>query len=404
MTIFFEMLIAIIIGTLCGIITGLAPGIHVNLIVTLVVGSSGILLKYTTPEILCIFIIALSITHIFLEFIPSTFLGAPDASTILSVLPGHRYLLAGNGMMAVKLSCIGCFFGILMSAILVYPTIKLIPAIYPFIKEYMAFFLVIIIGLMILQNTKKVWAITVFLFAGVLGLLVLKYSTVKEPLFPLLTGLFGTATLILSMKERNSIPEQYKTEDIALDKKIAVKALCSGQCSAIVMALFPGLSPAIAALFGMQLTKNIGDHGYMILQGCINSAGFIVSIMTLYTIEKARNGAVAGIQEITMSLGKTEIVLFIITAIITAAVAVPITFWFGRIFAEYVPRISYKKLSITICGIIVILTIMLSSWQGLLVLITATAIGIIPGIVKVTRTMAMGCLLVPTLVYYVGMG
>lgn len=400
MTLFFEMLIAIIMGTFCGIITGLAPGIHVNLVVTLVIGSSGILLKYTSPEILCIFIIALSITHIFLEFIPSTFLGAPDASTILSVLPGHRYLLAGNGMMAVKLSCIGCFFGIIMSSVLVYPTIKLIPAIYPFIKEYMAFFLIIIIGLMILQNTKKVWAITVFLLAGILGLLVLKYSTVKDPLFPLLTGLFGTATLILSMNERNSIPEQYRTEHIAVDKKTAIKALCSGQCSAIVMALFPGLSPAIAALFGMQLTKNIGDHGYMMLQGCINSAGFIVSIITLYTIEKARNGAVAGIQEITTSLGKTEILLFIITAIIAAAVAVPITFWFGRIFALYVPRIPYKKLSITICGIIILLTIILSSWQGLLVLITATAIGIIPGIVKVTRTMAMGCLLVPIVVFY----
>ncbi|MEK6920884.1 MAG: tripartite tricarboxylate transporter permease [Nanoarchaeota archaeon] len=400
MTIFFEMLIAIIIGTLCGIVTGLAPGIHVNLVVTLVIGSSSILLKYTTPEILCIFIIALSITHIFLEFIPSTFLGAPDASTILSVLPGHRYLLAGNGMMAVKLSCIGCFFGIIISSILVYPVMKLIPAIYPFIKNYMAFFLLCIIGLMILQNTKKVWATTVFLLAGILGLLVLQYSSVKDPLFPLLTGLFGTATLILSMKERNSIPEQYKTEDIALDKKTAVKALCSGQCSAIVMALFPGLSPAIAALFGMQLTKNIGDHGYMILQGCINSAGFIVSIITLYTIEKARNGAVAGIQQLAMNLGQIEILLFIITALVTAAIAVPITFWIGRIFAKYVPRIPYRKLSITICGIIVVLTLILSSWQGLLVLITATAIGIIPGIVKVTRTMAMGCLLVPTVVYY----
>lgn len=400
MIIFFEMLIAIIIGTLCGIVTGLAPGIHVNLVVTLVIGSSGILLKHTTPEILCIFIIALSITHIFLEFIPSTFLGAPDASTILSVLPGHRYLLAGNGMMAVKLSCIGCFFGIIISSILVYPVIKLIPAIYPFIKNYMAFFLLFIIGLMILQNTKKIWAITVFLLAGVLGLLVLKYSSVKDPLFPLLTGLFGTATLILSMNERNSIPEQYKTEEIAVDKKIAVKALFSGQCSAIVMALFPGLSPAIAALFGMQLTKNIGDHGYMMLQGCINSAGFIVSIITLYTIEKARNGAVAGIQELAMNLGQTEILLFIITALVVAAVAVPITFWFGRIFAVYVPRIPYRKLSITICGVIVVLTIVLSSWQGILVLITATAIGIIPGIVKVTRTMAMGCLLVPTVVYY----
>ena len=400
MTLFFEMLIAITIGTLCGIVTGLAPGIHVNLVVTIVIGSSGILLKYTTQEILCIFIIALSITHIFLEFIPSTFLGAPDASTILSVLPGHRYLLAGNGMMAVKLSCIGCFFGIIISSIFVYPVMKLIPAIYPFIKNYMALFLLGIIGLMILQNTKKVWAITVFVLAGILGLLVLKYSSVKDPLFPLLTGLFGTATLILSMNERNSIPEQYKTQDIAVDKKTAVKAICSGQCSAIVMALFPGLSPAIAALFGMQLTKNIGDHGYMILQGCINSAGFIVSIITLYTIEKARNGAVAGIQQLAMNLGQTEILVFIITAIVAAALAVPITFWFGRIFAKYVPRIPYKKLSTAICGIIIILTIILSSWQGLLVLMTATAIGIIPGIVKVTRTMAMGCLLVPTLVYY----
>lgn len=398
---FIHIILAIIAGICCGIFTGIAPGIHVNLVVTLLTSSSAFLLAYTSPLSLCVFIIALSITHIFLEFIPSTFLGAPNSDTVLSVLPGHRYVMTGNGMMAVKLSTIGCFFGLLLGIVFLYPATKLLPIIYPFIKKGMVVFLLIIIIAMIMQNERKLWATFVFLLSGIAGIIVLGMPNLKDPLFPLLTGLFGTATLILSLYEENNMPEQYQTPLIDVDKKIMWKALFAGQFSAFFMSLFPGLSPAIAALLGMQVSGKIGDHGYMILQGCINSAGFLMSVVTLFTIQKARNGAVVGIEELLGAITTHDIMLFVAAAAVTASIAVIITIKTGRVFCKMLQKINYKATSIGVIIVLALLSIVLSSWKGIIIIIVTTAIGIIPGIVKVTRTQAMGCLLLPTILYYI---
>ena len=125
-----------------------------------------------------------------------------------------------------------------------------------------------------------------------------------------------------------------------------------------------------------------------------------MSIITLYTIQKARNGAIVGIEELLGTVGMREVLLFTAAILITAAIAAMITLKTGKMFCKIVTKINYKLLTGIIIAVIILLTIILSGWLGLLVLITTTAIGIIPGIVKVTRTQAMGCLLVPTLGYY----
>jgi len=104
---FIEILFAILIGLFFGIITGLIPGIHINLVSIILLSLSPILLNYTNPLVLCVFIIAMSVNHSFLDFVPSVFLGAPDADTALSILPGHKLLLEGKAYEAVKLTVMG---------------------------------------------------------------------------------------------------------------------------------------------------------------------------------------------------------------------------------------------------------------------------------------------------------
>ena len=104
---FFQLLLSIFIGVGAGVITGLTPGIHINLVSALLVGFSGYLLGITSGVSLAVFIIAMGITHTFLDAIPSIFLGAPDEDMVMGVLPGHKLLLEGKGYEAVKLTVIG---------------------------------------------------------------------------------------------------------------------------------------------------------------------------------------------------------------------------------------------------------------------------------------------------------
>ena len=97
-----------------------------------------------------------------------------------------------------------------------------------------------------------------------------------------------------------------------------------------------------------------------------------------------------------------DILVFIAAAAVTASIAVIITLKTGRIFCAFLRRINYKATSIAVLIILGLLSVFLSGWKGIIILIVTTAIGIIPGIVKVTRTQAMGCLLLPTIMYYIG--
>ncbi|MCX6707492.1 MAG: tripartite tricarboxylate transporter permease, partial [Candidatus Woesearchaeota archaeon] len=384
-----------------GIFAGLAPGIHTNLVAVVLVSASPFLLKYTSPVVLAVFIIAISVTNTFLDSIPSIFLGAPDSETALGVLPGHRYLLRGMGYMAVKLTLIGSLGGAILSVLLFPVSIPIVKFIYPLLENYMGYLLILLVLFMILRDKKKLWAVFVFLISGSFGLVVLNMPTLKDPLFPMLSGLFGISTLLISLRDTNSIPEQKTEQDIKIKPWIALKALLSGQFSGFITAVFPGLGAAQAALISMQITRKLGDHGFMILMGSINTVNFILSISALYAIDKARNGSIVAISELMTGIDMNIAILFLAATLISAALSVYFALKIARIFSMLMSKVNYKKVIITVVSFITLLVIILTGPLGFLVLLVSTAIGIIPAEVKVTRTHSMACLLVPVILYFI---
>lgn len=185
---FIEILLALLAGILFGIITGLTPGIHVNLISILLLSSAPILVKFSPLTSLAVFIVAMSITHTFIDSIPSIYLGAPDSDMALGVLPGHRYLLKGHGYAAVKLTLIGSLGAIVLSIMLFPFLVPLVKYGYPLIEKYIGFFLLAVAIFMILRDKNKLWALIVFLMSGTLGLIVLSMPNLSNPLFPMIKG------------------------------------------------------------------------------------------------------------------------------------------------------------------------------------------------------------------------
>jgi len=397
---FWESLGAIFIGILVGIVTGLTPGIHINLISILLLSIAPFLLKYTNVVSLAVFIISMSVTHTFLDSIPSIFLGAPDSSTALGVLPGHRYLLKGLGLMAVKLTIIGSFGALLLSIALFPFLIPFVGFIYPIIKDYIGYMLITVVVFMILRDRKKGWAIVVFLLSGIFGLIVLNIPNFKDPLFPMLSGLFGISTLLISLSDNNKIPKQRIEDNIKLSKWMTCKALMSGTFSGFITAVMPGLGASTAAVISMQITRKLGDHGFMILMGSINTVNFVLSMVTLHVLGKARNGSVIVISKL-IDVDIKLIVLFLCTALIAGCYSVFLALKIGRIFSKFISKVDYAKLVWGIILFVTLLVVIMTGWIGFLVLVVSTAIGIIPAKVKVTRTHSMACLLLPVICYFV---
>ena len=395
---FVEILVAVFLGCAMGVITGLTPGLHINLVALILLSISPILLGYTNVIAVASFIIAMSITHTFTDFISATYLGAPADDTALAVLPAHRLLLEGMGHEAVKLATIGSLLCLIITIILSPLLIFIVPIIFSYLKDYIGWILLIVVVFMILREEnmdKKFWAFVVVISSGVLGLIVFNIPNLKDPLLPMLSGLFGVSVLFLSLTQKVSLPMQRTTEMIKVKTGNMIKALGSGVFSGSLVSIFPGLGPAQAAVLGGQLVGKIDVFSYLILVGGINTVSMILSLITLFTIEKARNGSIIVVQQLLQNIDLNILILFFAIALLAGGIATFLTLYVSKVFSSVMNKLNYSMLSIFIIIFIAIMVLYFSGIVGFLILVIATSIGLIPNVVDVSRSNSMACLLIP---------
>ncbi len=77
-----------------------------------------------------------------------------------------------------------------------------------------------------------------------------------------------------------------------------------------------------------------------------------------------------------------------------------LTLAFAKLFARKIYKFDYGKLSIFILLFIVVLSIIISGFYSLPILITGTAIGIIASILGVRKMHLMGCLILPVIIFF----
>lgn len=400
---FWEIFLAILIGSCFGIITGITPGVHINLVAALLLSISPILMKYFNPIFLISIIIAMSIVHTFLDFIPSCYLGAPDENTAMAILPTHALLLQGKGFEAVKLATIGSFLGLITTLCLLPVMLIAVPWIFENLENYIGLILLLVVLFLILKEPnikKKLWAFFMFAISGVMGILVFGMN-MKDPLFPMLSGLFGVSMLITSISQKVKIPEQRITNDLEISKIELFKSIFAGTFSGSLVSIFPGMGPAQAAILGSTLVGKTREYMYIVLIGAIGTVSMVFSLITLYTIDKARNGSILVVQKLIGQIDFSMFLLIMTIALIAGAIGVFLTMFFARIFSKVISKVNYAILCISIIIFVSALVFYFTGFLGLFVLCLASAIGIIPGLVNVGRNHAMGCLLLPVILYFV---
>ncbi|MBI2652304.1 tripartite tricarboxylate transporter permease, partial [Candidatus Woesearchaeota archaeon] len=344
-----EILIAIFLGCIMGVITGLTPGLHINLVALILFSISPFLLGYTNVIAVASFIIAMSITHTFTDFISATYLGAPADDTALAVLPAHRLLLEGMGHEAVRLTVIGSLLCLIITIVLSPLLIFVVPIIFSYLKNYVGWLLLTVIVLLILREenlNKKFWAFVVVALSGILGLVVFNVPNLKDPLLPMLSGLFGVSVLMLSLTQKVVLPIQRTTEMVKVKIKDTIKALGSGIFSGSLVSIFPGLGPAQAAVVAGQIVGKIDVFSYLILVGGINTVSMILSLITLFTIEKARNGSIIVVQQLLQNIDINVLALFLAVALIAGGIATFLTLYASKIFSTIMNKLNYSVLSV----------------------------------------------------------
>jgi len=399
-----EIIPSIIIGLLAGTFTGLIPGIHTNLLTALLITSSLPLLTIFTPLALAVLIISMAITHTFTSAIPSIFLGAPDESMALAALPGHQLLLQGKGHHAVYFTIIGSTAAIITTAILTPILIPFLKTAYPLIRNFIPFILIIASTTLILkERSSKFWALALFLLAGALGIATFSLP-INQPFLPLLTGLFGTPLLLLSITNKTKIPPQ-KTTRPKIKLKTLTRIIPRGGIASLLCAFLPGLGASQAAILALPTKKQVTKSQFLILIGSINTFVMFFCLLTLYSISKARNGAIIAISQILTTpsshtltaLTTQHLTTLIIALLVSSLLAAIATAFISKKIALIIPKINYTAISLITIFFLILITLLISNWLGLLVLLTATSIGLLPTTKHIRKSHLMGCLIIPVI-------
>ncbi|MFH1801753.1 MAG: tripartite tricarboxylate transporter permease [archaeon] len=390
----FQFAIAVLLGIFAGTITGLTPGIHINLVGIFIISLSATILSSVNPVYLIIFITSMAITHTFIDFIPSVFLGCPDTDTELSILPGHELLKKGFGYEAIILTSYGGLAAVFLLIIISYPSVILISKTYPVIKNFIPYILIFISAVLIFSEKKKINSLIVFTLTGLLGLSVLNIN-IKEPLLPLLSGLFGSSMLILSIKNKTKISKQKITYPrIKIFRPLLGAVIASPLCS-----FLPGLGSGQAAIIGNTISRT-DRKGFLVLLGATNTFVMGFSFIALYCISKTRTGAAVAVKEILKELSTKNLLIILQTIFITGCLAFLLAIFLARIFSKKIEKINYTTLSLIVLIILLNIVFLVSGISGVVVFIASTLTGIYCISLKVRRTQMMGCLLVPTIILY----
>ncbi len=389
-----DVLVFIFLGVVVGLLTGLIPGIHPNLVAIL----APIFFTSHDPTTALAFLISLGITNSITSFIPTIFLGAPDPDDALAILPGHKLLMKGMGYYALKLTVIGGLGSLLFIFLISLPLFILLPRIYYLIKPFIVLILILIVSYLILTEREKLRAVAIFLLSGILGILSLRLPVNNNILlFPILTGLFGLPMMIDVMRKDVDLPPQTRKERF-LSRKTINKNVLLGSIAGLMTGILPGIGATQATVISRVGERS--DEGFLISIGAVTTSNILLSILAIWLIGKPRSGVAYAISNLVHN--KPDLLMIIFISLVAGSISSILTLEVSKYILSSIQKVKYKTVSAGVVLFLIIFTLILMGPVGLLLLATATSLGMFAILSNVRRLHLMGVLILPTILFFLG--
>lgn len=394
-----ELFGGLALGLIMGIISGLIPGIHANTMAGFLFSFQAAVLLVLGPEAMAVSLFSALITHTFLDIIPTTVFGIPDADTAITVLPAHNFILKGRGSEAVRLSAVGGLYAVIFSMPLIILFFTVLPLFQDYIDWWIGILLIAVAGVLALSSESPEWFTAVFLTSGILGIFTFNYpypatgiAGQSGILMPLLTGLFGISVLLFS--SGGVMPEQSQNSGWGRDSSI-LKCGLAGTVAGAVVGWLPGLSNASAnAVLASFLNYDKDGGGFIVATGAANTANAFLGLAALYALSRTRNGIMVAISMIELP----PMLLLVAFGALAALIAYLITFFLAGRMGIF-KGLNVRNVGITVILFCVFLSFILTGPYGLFILALATAVGVVPSIINVRRVSCMGAIMLPVILW-----
>ena len=413
-----ELVIACFIGILIGTTTGMISGIHVNTAGAILFASSTFLLTFLSPEFLCVLMVAMSIAHALIEFVPSMLLGVPQEGTATSILPGHRMVLQGRSKEVIRIVSVGGFGAIIVTIIMLPIFAIALPAMHDLTKPFTWIILLVASVYLTYSMTRTfrdfMWSLLLFILSGILGWIIFQTPISSGvSLMCTFSGLFGISTILFSLNESSTIPHQNKFYELNLDLG-KFKSIFAGGITGAILGFLPGFGPAQGTVIA-QAASGTNDNedddtvNFLLATSGLNISDCLFSLIAIYIIGNPRSGIAVYMSYLISEMSINHLIIFIFASLLAVSVSLALSLKLGDSFSKIMGGVDYKKLSIGVILLqILILYIFIFYYQApvfymTLALITSTAMGMLPHYLGIGKSHLMGILIIPAIIIYMQM-
>jgi putative membrane protein len=463
-----EALAAAMLGTMVGcavgLMAGLVPGLHANNLSQALLGARPLFVASMAwvlaagasaesgPALFasCGFLLGVALGHAFTDEIPAVFLGAPDPDTALSVLPGHRLLLAGLGGAAVRAAAVGSALGVLFSLPLVPVLAGLLGApfnLYAAAERFVPLLLLCAAGVLVWgqagrpeaglsRRRARAYSLGLLLVSGALGELVV-FSGVVLPdlrifrvagvlagghMLSLFAGLFGLPTLLLAV----AVPPPKSLEvgaesALRLPPRRLVASAALGTGAGAAVGWLPGVGASQAAVLATSVRegwrpRTRGRRGeaspedaaeFLVVQSAVASANLVFNLVALFSLLRVRSGTMAALADVgggavarwdSLAAPPDLLVALLLGTALSLPLCLAGALVLGAACGRVYSRVPPRALAGAVFVGLVLLIVALEGVGGLLVAAPALLLGLVPPLAGVKRVHLMGAILLPVVI------
>lgn len=408
---------ASVAGAGMGLFSGLVPGIHVNTLASLMLASypalesaaAGLIPAEAVPEAVCCCIMAASVVHSFVDIVPSVFIGAPDSSNAVSVLPGHRLFLDGRGMAAVRASAIGSLVGCSAALLLAVPFQWMLLNGLEDVMGKLTWIVLLSASCVIVGGEfargRGIWGLAAFLISGAFGHMCMTLPIPCDGilgegtlLFPMLTGLFGLPVLLTTRKGATARAQTDGEGDPA-----GFRPGLRGILMGCVAGWFPGITSTVAASMSACVFPERRPEGFLSTVASIGTVTSVFSLVTLSVSGGGRSGTSMVIGDILgdsvrgfMSEG---FMLLLLSCAFASVLGYGLAIGSGKAMARMCGGVDQRRLAAAVAVLTVALVLLLTGPSGIVILVFAAVLGFMPDAFGTSRTVLCGCLMVPSVLF-----
>lgn len=429
----FSVILFSILGVLISCLPACLPGVHIYNILGLFVLAAYSLAGHGVtplPEVLIPFFAGLMVGYAMFNTIPSIFLSAPDESALFTVMPGRKYLIRGRGYEAVMITAAGGLMGLFVLLIVFgLPTQTFLLFVRKVLSPHFHWIIWCVIGFMLMSEWPKGgtrgaagWrkffdsckstgiGLFTFLLSGFLGFILFYRSPLSvvasfQNLMPAFIGLFTLPGLIMNLAGKFKMPKQ-TYECSADDKNALLQGTVAGSLGGGFAAFFPVITGGVGGFLAGHAASVHDDRSFLVSQGVSKLIYYVGGFIFLFVpgMNMMRGGAAAMMSGLYVPYTKYDYYMVLAAVAIAGSCAYLLMSPLTKFTLKLICKFGHNKISI-VAGIVVLSVVLfITGWAGVLILLTATGIGLLPVLFGSRRMNCLGVILLPVACMMSGYG